>query len=309
MTEKKSWIVERFVTVDSVVDELGVILESGPVNVELWDALKVIADNQVDVTRIYDVIAEYEKRYIEPLGADDSEPETVTKPTAIVELPPTVRITTAPVTPVAVEPKEEPSPKPARQRSKRVRESEETLADREVVRQAYVEAFTYRYGIEPMATTSAFFRTQVKRIHTELGTATAIKAIRAYLAWENPYEVRLTHPIARVLQNLNSLRVDLHNPDAKYEAIARGRAQEKARTEELTRDGVANELLQRDERFSRLSEGPTRNAIGSSRSNVFSDGRSEELSHANEGGIPQERDLLFNRDLETEPHSDTSSFD
>ncbi len=114
---------------------------------------------------------------------------------------------------------------------KKPKESPDSLRSRENIRACWIENYKARYGFEPTDTTSVFYRTQLKRVHATLGEEKALRAIHAYLNWDDPFVAKQAHPISLLLKSLDALRADYVNPKAKYNAIARGRAQEKVMTE------------------------------------------------------------------------------
>jgi len=118
---------------------------------------------------------------------------------------------------------QKPSPKP--------RQSPESLRARAAIKSHWIESYKLRYGFEPSDTNSVFIRSTLKRIHESLGEERAIKAISAYMAWDNPRVIHQAHPIWQMLPNLDSLRAEVTNPKAKYSALARSRAQAKVATE------------------------------------------------------------------------------
>jgi hypothetical protein len=98
------------------------------------------------------------------------------------------------------------SPKPKKSPAKQ--ESDVAIQERREIKQAYVDAYSLRYGIEP-ATNNREFNSKIKVLHSKFGKDESIGIIQFYLKHNDGFYLKGSHAIGLCLLHSDSLRTQM----------------------------------------------------------------------------------------------------
>jgi hypothetical protein len=120
--------------------------------------------------------------------------------------------------------------KPKR-KAKKPKASPEALSARERLKEYWIKIYQAAFKHEYVGTDSAFFNTQIKRLHERFGAEKAAELMKLYIAFQDPFIVRKGHPLELLLPNVISIEAHRHREGELFASVARGNARQKVLTE------------------------------------------------------------------------------